>query len=100
MFSTQQNNKTLTNDSDYVVVEQEVAQNSSYTIPETGTYSIRIVATTQGTAGVWYLDSNRTKQLFVNANTGAVSNSFFFKKDTVIYTRAGQGQYFILGYFK
>lgn len=84
----------------YVAVSpQTVAQNSSYTAPEDGFYSISVSATDGSTsAGFWYLDSDRSIRLVASVPTLIITIPL--KAGTTIYTRKNYGEYKVYGYLK
>lgn len=100
-WGTVDNNKFyLGNGMTYVETStQTVPQNSSYTAPEDGFYSIYASAVDGSTSsGIWYTDSDRSNRLF--SAVSPVILTIPLKAGTTIYTRKTSGEYRVYGYFK
>lgn len=91
--------KLLINNTDFVVLNETFARNSTYRVPNDGNYIISLSTSAGSGSAIIYLDSARTIEL---GRSGAGSDdtlSLLLAKDTIIYPRDLSGTtYKIIGY--
>ena len=92
----------ITNDN-YILLDETVSHNSSYTVQESGLYFLQSTSI-GGTGATWYIDSARTKTIATSGlgdnNVNNINFSFIpIKAGTTIYTRNVSGtKYKVYGY--
>lgn len=88
---------TINQNSSYTGVNQTINAGSSYTAPADGLYSVELSGS-DGSTGVIYLDSNRSKPLVLNKSSDLIGVLLPLKQGAIIYTRNTYGSYYVNGY--